>query len=174
MRGESVVRGGFVLWLLASLVSQSPFRRWDHLRRLDVFHLIIPDWRFFAPNPGIDDYHVLARDLGPDGARDPWFEVGFVGERRWTQFFWFPARRYEKTVFDAANELIKICVEAEDTEAASMTVPYLTLLNHVRASDRHAPAAQRTQFMVATSDGYAESEEPMLLYVSDTHRLDFA
>lgn len=168
---RSTTRLVLATWFVATLVSQDPFRQWDRLRRLDVYHCLLPDWRFFAPSPGIDDYHILMRDfVDKDSQPGPWSEVEFLVDRHWSQAVWHPLRRYEKTVYDATNELIRICAE-RDPASAYLTVPYVTLLNHVLTRGCHQAEAVRTQFLVAASDGYADEDDPLLLFRSEVHEL---
>jgi len=56
-------------------------------------------------------------------------------------------------------------------EDIQVSVPYLTLLNYATHQVPHHPEAKRVQFLIATSAGYDETEEPMMLFLSNPHPL---
>jgi hypothetical protein len=159
-------------WLVATTLSQDPTRKFDKIRKWDPTGSLIPDWRFFAPRPGMHDYHLLIRDELPEGEVTAWKEYCQVEERRWQHFFWYPGRRAEKVVTDAVSGLIQMQPDLKDRkEDVQVSVPYLTLLNYATHQVPHHPEAKRVQFLIATSAGYDESEEPMMLFLSNPHPL---
>ena len=56
-------------WWVVTLLSQHAQRTFDRLRPLDRIGLVIPNWRFFAPEPAVHDFHLLyrIRDLDETG-----------------------------------------------------------------------------------------------------------
>jgi hypothetical protein len=167
-----LVYGVLGTWLAMTFVSQEPTRKFDKLRRWDPTGAFIPDWRFFAPRPGMHDNHLLVRDELPDGGYTPWQEYVQVETRRWQHFFWYPGRRAEKVVTDAVGALNQLQPDLKDSkENVQVSVPYLTLLNYVVHQVPHHPDGKRVQFMIATSAGYDDLEEPTALFLSNTHPL---
>jgi hypothetical protein len=157
-------------WFVASAVKQEPTRRSKLSERIDPHGVFLPDWRFFAPQPGTYDNHLLFRDELADGTVTEWKEVLVAGERTLRHAFWHPNRRGEKIVFDTMNEIIKITQEpALEKEDIQVSVAYLTLLNFVTHSQRHATGTKRTQFLVARSSGRDVDEEPVMLFLSNRH-----
>lgn len=68
----------------------------------------LPGWRFFAPNPGIQNVHLLARTRTFD------IEVNSVGEwqdvtpnisHSWLNVVWNPKSRGPKALFDTVQQL---------------------------------------------------------------------
>ncbi|SDK49484.1 hypothetical protein SAMN04487820_108249 [Actinopolyspora mzabensis] len=169
---RTVLYGAFGSWFVGTILCQDPFRREDRIRRLDQFNLLFPDWRFFAPNPGIHDYHLLYRDTLPSGEVTSWSEIGHIEERKPHHIVWHPHRRLEKTLFDIVAEILRFSGESEAKRDMALTVPYLTLLNYITHRYPHAPNARSTQFLVAASGGYELSEEPTMLFLSESHRLE--
>ncbi|WP_037336139.1 hypothetical protein [Saccharomonospora piscinae] len=163
-------------WLALSVAGQKLFRDADRRSAWDKLYLLIPDWRFFAPHPGIHDYHLLYRDELADGSLAPWKEISSVEERKPTHAFWHPHRRVEKCVFDIAKELSRFVEECHEDperpiESVQVSVPYLTILAHV-SEQEHAGSAVRTQFLVSTSAGYDEHEEPRAIFLSAFHPVE--
>ncbi|MBK1787263.1 hypothetical protein [Prauserella cavernicola] len=163
-------------WLGLSVVGQKLFRAPGRRSWWDKLYLLIPDWRFFAPDPGIHDFHLLYRDELEDGSLTPWKEITSVEERRWSHAFWHPHRRVEKCIFDISKELTKFIEECHrdpdrPVESVQVSVPYLTLLAHV-TEQSHAPATTCTQFLVSISAGYDEHDEPRAIFLSALHPVE--
>ena len=95
-------------WLLATTASQHPHKLFDGLRGFDMTGLVLPNWRFFAPEPAQHDYHVLHRVLDADGEQTPWRETYPITPRKWAHAVFFADRRREKGTFDVANEIITV------------------------------------------------------------------
>jgi hypothetical protein len=160
-------------WFLASTVKQEPTRKLKALDSLDSRGIVLPEWRFFAPNPGVHDTHLLTRDQLTDGTLTPWTECFPAMPRKVRQIFWHPDRRAEKVVMDAMGEIIRVLdmdvlVKKEDLQ---VTITYLVLLNYVTHGRPHPDDAVRTQFLIARSTGYEENEDPLLLFLSNLHPL---
>lgn len=173
----NVVRGVlaavFGTWFAMSFLSQDPTRKWDKVRKkFDPSGAFVPDFRFFAPNPGVHDYHVLVRDELPDGSTTNWAELGGPHTRKLHHSIWFTGRRAEKVVLDSVSGILEYTNDKENTpEGVQLTIPYLTILNHVTHQAPHHPDAKRTQFLICSSDGYYEEEEPNMIFLSNLHPL---
>lgn len=166
-----LVYGVFGAWLAASALAQDPTRKFLLTRKLDPTGAFLPDWRFFAPRPAMHDYHLLMRDELPDGTLTPWRDVYQINERKWHHAVWFPGRRAEKVIADAVSGLVSFSQLDRRPEEIQLTLAYLTLLNFVTNRVDHAPDAVRTQFLIAISAGYEESEDPGMLFLSNLHPL---
>ena len=168
-----LVYGVLGTWLAASVLSQDPRRKFDKVRKWDPTGALIPDWRFFAPRPGMHDHHLLVRNELPDGSYTPWQEYVQVEPRKWQHSFWYPGRRAEKVVIDSVGALTRLQPDLKEggKENVQVSVPYLTLLNYVTRQVPHHADGKRVQFMIATSAGYDDSEEPTALFLSNTHPL---
>jgi hypothetical protein len=157
----------FALWAGVSIVVLFP-RAASVIRYKDFFGLV-PEWKFFAPIPGKGDFHLLYRDLYPEGTTE-WTEIDIGGERRWWNFFWHPARRDRKAAFDAAREMA-LYTTPEYQDQLQLSVPYLTLLCYVCGQPRTLTPV-RVQFLLLYSEaGYLDGE-PQVSLLSSTH--DFA
>ena len=58
------------LWLVITLLAQHP-RFQSVINRFNGLH-VIPRWTFFAPNPGVRDYHLVIRERYRDGRLTDW------------------------------------------------------------------------------------------------------
>jgi hypothetical protein len=164
--GEVLAIGVYVVWLALSLSVLIP-KVGPVIRLLDGLFLI-PEWKFFAPNPARGDFHLLYRDRLADGTLTPWTEVAPGEPRRWWNIVWNPGRRGRKALFDAGVEIGQEAQLFGDGVIGSMS--YLTLLCHVSTLPRLVPP-DRTQFLVLYTFGDRAGAEPMFQFVSDLHSL---
>ncbi|MFB9688298.1 hypothetical protein [Amycolatopsis plumensis] len=167
-----VVGGLLGSWFVATALSQDPFRKFPGARRYDPSGAVVPDWRFFAPRPGMHDYHLLFRDELPDDSVTEWREILPVEQRVPRHFVWYANRRAEKVLGDSVVGIIGFSKEADrKKEDIQLSISYLTLLNYLTYQEKHHPDAKRTQFLIAASAGYDETEEPMMMFLSNLHPL---
>jgi hypothetical protein len=163
--GEDVVLCLFGMWSVCCVLVLFP-RFEKFIRRADLLALI-PEWRFFAPIPGQHDFYLLFRDRLEDGTISDWQELASLGRRRWWHGVWNPKKRSNKALFDVVQAFTEY-VSAGD-RALKISIPYLTLLNHVSSVPRPV-SAKFTQFLLMYSHGKS-SEEPSVFYLSDFHLL---
>ncbi|WP_205695529.1 hypothetical protein [Conexibacter sp. SYSU D00693] len=176
-RGATVALSGALGgWLLATAASQHPHRLFDGLRRFDRLGLVLPNWRFFAPEPAQHDFHLLHRVVTADGATTPWEETAPIASRRWAHVVFFADRRREKGMFDVANEVITVL--GQPSSDVTKTVAFELLRNRVEVEvlRRHGdgPRPKGFQFLVARHTGYDESGDPDYVLSSPFFALDEA
>jgi hypothetical protein len=151
--------------LVTTLAAQHPHPAFERARAKDLFSLI-PNWKFFAPNPATHDYHYLYRTLDEDRRTSDWVELDLIEHRKMSQAFWFASRRSEKAVFDICTAIIKSIAKGEDpTDSPGFRV----LAEFVRRQIRDSPQVSQVrgfQFAVVRAAGHDESEDPEVLYVS--------
>ena len=161
-------------WVLATVASQHPHRLFDGLRRFDPTGLLLPNWRFFAPEPAQHDFHVLHRVVTAAGERTDWRETVTITPRSWSQVLFFADRRREKSMFDVANELVTVM--ARPQADVTRTVAYELLRNRVKVKVLKEfaglPRPRGFQFLVARHSGHDESQEPDYLLSSPFITLD--
>lgn len=163
---ELLVVSFFVLWLLLCLLVYVP-RFHDIIRNLDEFALI-PEWRFFAPNPGRHDFHLLFRDKFRDGAVGPWTEIAPIDGRRLWNVVLNAGKRKNKALLDCMRDFAKqVNGKGGPIE---LSIPYLTLLNYVSCIPRNPPS-QEVQFLLMYSAGEDIEKDPEILYLSRFHRM---
>lgn len=141
--GSVVVLG---LWLGLTIVNQFNVRWMRLVRAFDVM-LLIPRWRFFAPDPGLSDFHLSYRTLDEDGAASDWEEIDGIAHRTLRSALWNPEKRVTKAVIEVAVALVPLC--RTHPERVATSAPYRCVLNHaVRAAERagRARAIARCEF----------------------------
>lgn len=159
-------------WLLLTVLKNLP-ERWQlprPLQRLTASWLV-PGWSFFAPVPGTKCYHLMYRDLTPEGATD-WrpFSTPRLGSP--ARFLWNPDKTTNKALVDVANDFSLIVASLSEPERREpprrlqISLPYLTLLSCVSEQPRFdAPVA--TQFAL----GQTGAADASMLMISSVHRL---
>ncbi len=163
------VEAGLAGWFAATVLSQHPNPTLDRLRRYDRFSMLIPNWRFFAPNPSRHDYHLLYRTLSTSGGQSQWRPASEITGRTWTQAVWFPRRRESKAVFDLCGQLALYV--SRRGEQVPRSVPFRLLRDyvrrHIQESDPAAwPTVRGFQFLIVQYSGHDHSEAPTYLFTS--------
>ncbi|MGC5000830.1 hypothetical protein [Streptomyces sp. DT195] len=165
------VYGTLSMWLSLTLLEQLQ-KGTKVNRRVDPLSAVIPNWRFFGPQPAMHDCHLLYRDELEGGEMTAWREVDVIEERRSSHMVWHPNRRREKALFDATEEMKSYVGRERELRILQLTVPYLLLLSYVTHNCDHHAQALRTQFLLANGPGYDEKgPEPLLFFASDIHAL---
>jgi hypothetical protein len=169
MRMDTVAAAcGFATWFVVTASCQHPDRSFDRLRDLDPTGISIPEWRFFAPEPGRHDFHVVYRTETAAGEQDPWRSASEYSERSWKDFIWFPGRRESKGLFDLCGAL-RTHVIAGDSEITQAT-SYRLIRDYVEKIVRKENAGEELppgfQFAIVLATGYDEEHDPEYLLVS--------
>lgn len=156
----------FCAWWVVTLLSQHAQRTFDRLRPLDRIGLVIPNWRFFAPEPAVHDFHLLYRVRGANGEVGEWADAFTVEERRWRHAVWFPARRREKAVFDVCIDLMGLGTRPLEQRASAPS--HRLVANAIRRMLRESEVSdvREFQFMLVLFTGYDESGSPDYRFVS--------
>jgi hypothetical protein len=158
----------FALWLVATTVKQ--FRTpWAlRVQRHDWFS-VVPQWTFFAPNPGRSDLHVLFRDRLSDGSLSAWTELDVATARPLRSSVWNPEKRRRKAVHDAIASLASLR-PADVGPEIMVTRAYLMLLGMVCSAEGASNAAFR-QFVVVATDRTDAGAPPKVRLKSALHPL---
>ncbi|REJ73739.1 MAG: hypothetical protein DWQ36_14415 [Acidobacteria bacterium] len=169
--GAVLVACGFAALLLLTAISQGrgPFSQ--RLRSFDLFSLL-PRWTFFAPNPGVVDYHLLLRDRLHDGSLATPRQVPLRPPRRLHHLLWNPQKRLHKVLTDAVQSLPHLS-ESMQARRLRTSLPYLMILNHVAALERSPLVASR-QFVIVATGGEVPIRQPGILFESQFHRFETA
>lgn len=162
----------FGAWLLLSLAGQI-WPRDSALRRGSV-NWLVPDWRFFAPEPAVDDRIVVYRfksaveDVGPLQLVD----LPRTSGLRW---LWNPGSRRHKALFDLTDGMLRLAErlnrrdpQPEFADALMVTEPYLMLLNLVSA--RLGPSGPGLVQFGVISRAWPDREE--LIFLSRWHMVE--
>ncbi|HVW65890.1 MAG TPA: hypothetical protein VHB01_12855 [Nitrosospira sp.] len=155
------------LWLAITLLAQH--RRFQPLiNSLDGFH-VIPRWTFFAPNPGVRDYHLVVRERRVDGSTTEWKSVPVYAPRPGWAWLWHPEKRSSKIMNDAIQS-IKFLQKQGEVGATGLpfTMPYLLLLRY--ASHTVPPEPDSTGFQIAIIESTGHDDRKLeCSFLSDFH-----
>lgn len=166
----------FGLWLGLSVMAQFHSERFDRFRAHDVFHLI-PNWTFFAPNPGRSDFHLLCRDKTAGGEVGEWNELPMIFARSRWSFLWNPDKRGTKVLTDVVSALcesIDFHSKRGDTKETMeqlmpLQSPYLLLLNVVMNRQPLPDRVTHRQFMLVETCGFTAEDPPRPILSSPFH-----
>lgn len=121
------------------------------LGRFSTFMSFIPNWSFFAPTPGMYDYHLLYRGVNHSGEVLDWVEALSVKDKRGPfAFIWHPDKKILKTIIDLTQELVRFSVLVNDNKQICLSIPYLHILNYI-SSLQHESSIKKVQFMILSS-----------------------
>jgi len=145
------------LWLVITLLAQH-LRFQSAINQFNGLH-IIPRWTFFAPNPGVRDYHLVIRDRYRDGRLTDWKSVPVYPPRPKFAYLWNPQKRASKILTDAV-QAIKLLLKRDDVGPSGLpfTVPYLLLLHYAAHAVQPEPDAAEFQIAIIEATGHLERE----------------
>ncbi|MFJ9210239.1 hypothetical protein [Streptomyces sp. NPDC102264] len=157
--------------LIGTLAVQHPNPMFNRLQRKDTFALL-PNWRFFAPEPAVHDYHFFYRTLNTAGETSPWRAVDLIAGRRLHQIFWFPSRRTEKAVFDISSEMLQMLDKGFSEVIRTPAYRVITAYLRERVHTETAGGVKGFQFALARATGHDTSTTPEMLFVSPYTPMD--
>lgn len=173
------VVGVFAAWFVLSVINQFGWKWFEAVRSQDAFSLL-PFWSFFAPNPGMSDYHLLYRDRLVSSGTGVWRELRLDKKLSLWRVLWSPDKRKAKALQDAAGSLLEMRRESIENLGIAgeelrpllirVSIAYLVLL-HLVNNASHSPMAESTQFMIAETHGHFTETKPEPVFVSDFHPL---
>lgn len=141
-------------------------RQW--ISRHDGFNLI-PQWTFFAPNPGTTDYYLLYRVKAESWG--PWSPAVLSPPRGLTAAVWNPDKRKTKTLTDFVQALVRLAPFYEASpRSLCLSTPYLALLRYVVGLAGTVDGAERCQFAIV-SVGTRTDRANKIMFWSEEHPL---
>lgn len=163
----AAARIGASAMLVATLATQHPNPVFNRIQVRDHFS-VLPNWKFFAPNPATHDYHYLYRTLDVEGNTSRWRDIELIADRKMHQAIWFASRRSEKAVFDVCSEILQRMDKGFD--AIKSTASYRLLVEFIRREIRESSSDVSSikgfQFSMVRASGHDHEEEPEILFVS--------
>lgn len=157
--------------LAATAAAQHPNPQFNRVQRKDILSLL-PNWRFFAPNPATHDFHLLYRTLSVTGESSRWKAVDIISGRKAHQIVWFPKRRPEKACFDVCGELLTVMDKGFPFMMRSPAYRVLTGYLRRRIQEDGNGDARGFQFTLVRAGGYETAEEPETIFVSPLTPMD--
>jgi len=154
---------------MATIIEALPSQRLQGYFLPEVISPFIPRWTFFAPNPGIHDYHLLYRYQFQGGAVGLWRQVAQLTRRR-TKYavLWNPEKRVNKVLTDLATTLVSYANIREENALIQVSIPYILIINYVSNLPRPWGSI-KIQFLLMRRQAIAGSEE--VIFVSSLHSI---
>ncbi|WP_052230048.1 hypothetical protein [Streptomyces sp. CT34] len=147
----AAVTTSLAAWLVATAVAQMPEQRFDNLLKRGKLRIPTPNWRFFGPNPGVKDNHLLYRDV-TDGKPGEWQEIPITRDRAWYALAWNARNRSPKALFDAVQDVyVRSAAYGTAMEPVVQSSGYQLLSGYIRHHLPHAEGASHSQFLVMYS-----------------------
>lgn len=162
-------------WFIGSVLGQHPDRSYDKVRRLDKTGtgIVIPNWRFFAPNPAMEDQHFLYRLATEDKSKHtPWREAYTIQPRKLVHAVWFPGRRIEKAVFDVASTLTHDGGANNPRMSKAKESAQELIYEFIRRRLDPEPGYPLFQVMLVRYSGYDHSEDPKYDMIFDYAKVE--
>ncbi|MFE7484443.1 hypothetical protein ACPEIF_34070 [Streptomyces sp. NPDC012600] len=162
-------------WFVASVLGQHPDRGYDKVRSADRTGtgILVPNWRFFAPNPAVEDQHFLYRLASEDRTRHTeWREVYPITPRKLIHAFWFPGRRAEKAVFDVASTLLHNPGAMTPLHEEAKQGAYQLINEFARRCITPEEGFPLFQVLLVRYSGYDHSEDPKYDMVFDYEKVN--
>jgi hypothetical protein len=143
--------------------------------------LLVPSYRFFAPEPGKYDFHLLYRERLDDDTVTDWQHCNDLTDLPTRlHWIWNPKMYDTKAMFDYAQSLYDALKDEKDDQESDedvpesphleeidmndyvLSAPYISLLSYVTgASDD--PSAEQVQFLIVRGSLRDEDSEPFFL-----------
>lgn len=171
---DTAVTAGFAAWFVTSAVSQHPDRSFERARKLDRTGsgVMIPNWRFFAPNPAVEDQHFLYRLASADHKQhSEWRAVYEIEPRRLMHAIWFPGRRQEKAIFDVASTLLENRGAAVPIQKQAAAAAQRLVKNFVRTRIEPEEGFPYFQVLLVRYAGHDHSETPIYDMIFDYEKV---
>ncbi|MFI0908549.1 hypothetical protein ACH4TE_34300 [Streptomyces sioyaensis] len=145
------VTASLAAWLVATAAAQLPDTRFDNLLWCGKRRIPTPNWRFFGPNPGVKDSHLLYRDITDDKPGE-WKEIPVTRDRPWYALAWNARNRSPKALFDAVQGIRARAAAAGSEMGPVVWSPgYRLLSRYIQHHLPHDEGASHSQFLLMHS-----------------------
>lgn len=158
----------FAAWFILTVLVHFKFSWKDKLVALSAG--LLPQWNFFAPNPGTYDFHLVYRVKSSNGI-SAFREVPLHHREYLISAFWNSEKRLKKVLFDLVIDLAASTAAMGSGKGAIKTsFSYIALLNFLTGVPK-GPDAESIQFAIMSSTGFLEFEKPTMILCSAFHHL---
>lgn len=94
----------FIVWALLSVLSQSTTKIKNKIKMKDALN-ILPNYKFFCPNPIKHDYYLYYREQLPDSSWSEWKKIFVGGKMPIICSIWNPFKRDRKVLYKIVKDL---------------------------------------------------------------------
>lgn len=125
--------GGLTLHLAATILQNTP-ESFNQEMSAFVGGWPVPGWRFFAPNPGVHNVHLLIRTRDAHQNTSSWRDITPRANHGLTRVLWNPGSRGPKALFDAMQQLAAMGANSVSFEWVVSSTAYHLVAAAARAS----------------------------------------
>jgi hypothetical protein len=94
----------FVIWAILSVLSQSTTKIKNKLKKNDLLN-ILPNYKFFCPNPIRHDYFLYYRKVMQDSSWSDWEKMSVGKKTPMLCLLWNPLKKERKVFYRMAKDL---------------------------------------------------------------------
>ena len=154
----------YLVWGLFSLLTQSNDRLRRKFKAVDPLGLI-PNYRFFCPNPIRTDYHIYFRVRHGDAAVTEWEEI-IIGKRNpFISFLWNPLKRDRKILYKTVKQMRGSSRKKEEDPT------YLAMLSWIRKKNAQQPQ-DAIQFRITSRQDLSPKSVEREVHRSEFHAIN--
>lgn len=113
---------------------------------------ILPQWKFFGPNPRLHDVHIVARDLYDGDRLGPWRPIWSPRPYHWRHALWNPGRNADSAL-DSWCDTVRNPFTGEPLAGALQSVGYIAILRHCLTEHPRPVGAESCQFAIVHTHG---------------------
>jgi len=154
----------FVIWAAFSLLCQGTSRLKTRLKSFDIFN-ILPNYKFFCPNPVRYDYHLYYRSRQKDNSISDWQEIPVGRRTSLLCSVWNPLKR-ERKVFHKVIKTLKGFKQQSSGNPRSLV--YQLLLSYIK-KQAGQPGCISTQFRITYKQDLDLQSVEKVFYTSVFH-----
>jgi hypothetical protein len=142
---------GLAGWWVAMAAGNLPWVDPKQVRARERWGSLIPNWKFFTPNPISFDDYLHVRTVAADQTVGPWQDASPVPLREGRHAVWFPARRRDRALSNVLPNVGRAAAKRDIMAAAAE----LRLLDGMAGHfvRRQAPDAVAYQFSILRCRG---------------------
>ncbi|WP_337832912.1 DUF5819 family protein [Pseudonocardia sp. TMWB2A] len=130
-------------WWVVMSAGNLPWVDPKQVRRHERWGSVVPNWKFFTPNPISYDDYLHVRTVAGDGSVGPWFDAAPVASRTVRHVVWFPDRRRDRALSNILPAVGRAATKGDMTPAAAELRVLDGMAAHaVRDRSPHVPAYQ--------------------------------
>jgi len=154
----------FAIWAVCSLLCQGTNHAKTRLKSFDLFN-ILPNYKFFCPNPVRYDYHLYYRSRRKDDSIDHWQEIPIGRRISFLCLIWNPLKR-DRKVF---HKIIKTLKGYKKFSSGNIRGPvYQLFLGYIKQHISH-PDCVSTQFRITYKQDLDQLSTEKIFYTSVFH-----
>ncbi len=157
-------------WFVLSVANQIPGPMKEYLGAHDPFGFL-PQWSFFAPNPGTSDSRLVYRESRDAQHWSGWIELESPPACKAPRWLFNPNKAETKALADLSQMVLATWsdLDQNNKQGTILSWPYIALLRTVMKQRPDSEPGFR-QFALVMSKGHEAPRELQVVFVSAAHK----